>query len=539
MNRPRTRWLAAFASLAILSSAAVSCGGVPGAVSVAALTQESQAPVAATHNPRTGRASFVRGRIPVTVYGLRAADTSSAVAYGFMRRYAALFGTDSGGRDLQYVDSRRDALGMRHMIMKQVYQGVEVYAATVSVHLAREGGMVVAVSSNAVPDVRVPTTQPTISEDSARAIAATQLLHGTVVSSRLVVYPGQRRASDAALAWMVEARGFERDSVPARRDSIPARKEYAVDAGHGNILDVLDRLYTTRNRMTYDANHGTALPGTLRRTEAAGPVGDADVDSAHAFVGATYDYYAATHGRDSYDGAGATLTSSVHYSTNYQNAFWDGSQMVFGDGFAVKDVTAHELTHAVTERTANLEYRWQSGALNESFSDIFGAMVDRDDWLMGEDLSIGAIRDLANPERFGQPGNMSAWVKTCSDNEGVHTNSGIFSKAFVNIATAIGKGDAERIFYRALTTPGYLQPQSTMEDARAAALQSAADLFGLSSAQEQAVNTGFSAVGLDGSFQPPANSCGVPDLSLWGFVALAVLLGVAAVLRRRTRSARA
>jgi bacillolysin len=543
MNRPRTRWLSVIPGLLILASAAVSCGRAPRAVSVAALSQDAQAPVVATHNPRTGRPSFVRGRIPITVFGLRATDTSAAVAMGFMRRYAAVYGTDSAARDLRYVDARVDALGMRHMTLRQVYQGVDVYAATVSLHLAPAGGTVVAVSSNAVPDVHVATTQPAVSEDSARAIAASQLLGGTATSSRLVVYPGPLRSSDAALAWVVEARGFERDTGAAARDSIPARKEYFVDAGNGSVLDVLDRLYTARDRMTYDANHGVVLPGTLRRTEAAGPVGDADVDSAHAFVGDTYDYYFTTYGRDSYDNAGATLTSSVHYSTNYQNAFWDGTQMVFGDGFAVKDVTAHELTHAVTERTANLEYRWQSGALNESFSDIFGAMVDRDDWLMGEDLPIGAIRDLANPGSFGQPGNMSDWVKTCSDNEGVHTNSGIFSKAFVNVANAIGKGDAERIFYRALTTPGYLQPQSTMEDARAAALQSAEDLFGASSTQEQAVTAGFGAVGLDGSFQPPANNCtpipNIPDLSLVGFVALAVLLCAAAALRWRTRGARA
>jgi Zn-dependent metalloprotease len=203
-------------------------------------------------------------------------------------------------------------------------------------------------------------------------------------------------------------------------------------------------------------------------------------------------------------------------------------------------VTAHELTHAVTERTANLEYRWQSGALNESFSDIFGAMVDRDDWLMGEDLPIGAIRDLDNPGAFGQPGNASGWVQTCGDNEGVHTNSGIPSKAFVNVASSIGKGDAERIFYRALTV--YLQPQSTLEDARAAALQAAEDLFGVGSTQLQAVNTGFGAVGLNGSFQPPVNNCGipgVPDLSLTGFLVLALLICVAAALRARTRRARA
>ncbi len=507
-----------------------SCRQAPRAVTVTALTQDAQAPVTVTYNPHTGRPSFIRGRIPVTVIGLRPDDTSRAAAYGFMRRYATLFGVDSTAQDLRFVAARVDSLGMRHTSMQQVFQGIDVYAATVSVHQAPPEGAIAAATSNVVPNVRVATTQPALGEDSARAIAARQLPRGVPVSARLVVYPGQRRESAAALAWIVEVRD----------DSIPARKDYVIDAGGGKLLDVLDRLYIARNRQTYSANNGTTLPGTLRRAETAGPTGDADVDHAHDFVGATYDYFAATHARDSYDAAGATLIATVHYSVNYQNAFWDGTQMVYGDGFSVKDVTAHELTHAVTERTANLEYRWQSGALNESFSDIFGAMVDRDDWLMGEDLPIGAIRDLDNPGAFGQPGNSSGWVQTCGDNEGVHTNSGIPNKAFANVATSIGKGDAERIFYRALTI--YSQPQATLEDARAAALQAAEDLFGAASAQAQAVHTGFGAVGLNGSFQPPVNSCGipgVPDLSLAGFLVLALLICVAAALRARGRRARA
>jgi Zn-dependent metalloprotease len=529
MRHPTSRWFPSLPVAALVLIAAGSCKRPPQLVNVDALTQDAQAPVAVTYNPRTGRPSFIRGRIPLSVIpGLTPGDTSRAASYGFMRRYATLFGVDSTAQDLRFVDARVDSLGMRHTNMQQVYQGVDVYAATVSVHQAPEGA-IAAATSNVVPNVRVATTQPALSEDSARSIAAKQLPRGVPVSSRLVVYPGQRRVSAADLAWIVEVRS----------DSIPARKDYVIDAGRGKLLDVLDRLYTARNRQTYSANGGTTLPGTLRRAETAGPTGDADIDHAHDFVGATYDYYAATHARDSYDNAGATLIATVHYSVNYQNAFWDGTQMVYGDGFPVKDVTAHELTHAVTERTANLEYRWQSGALNESFSDIFGAMVDRDDYLMGEDLPIGAIRDLANPGAFGQPGNASGWVQTCGDNEGVHTNSGIPSKAFVNVATSIGKGDAERIFYRALTV--YLQTQASLEDARAAALQAAEDLFGAGSTQVQAVNTGFGAVGLNGSFQPPVNSCGipgVPDLSLTGFLVLALLIFVAAVLRARARKVR-
>jgi hypothetical protein len=165
----------------------------------------------------------------------------------------------------------------------------------------------------------------------------------------------------------------------------------------------------------------------------------------------------------------------------------------------------------VTEHTANLEYQWQSGALNESFSDIFGAMVDRDDWLMGEDLPSDALagrdamRDLSNPPRLGQPGHTDDWVSTCADNEGVHTNSGIPNKAYYNIATAVGKDKTERIFYRVLVV--YLQTTSSLEDARAAALQAAQDLYGNGSAEYNAVQNGFNAVGLDGVWNPVPNDC--------------------------------
>lgn len=265
---------------------------------------------------------------------------------------------------------------------------------------------------------------------------------------------------------------------------------------------------------TYSSEHSIALPGLLLRVDDDPPVGDEDVDKAHLFSGQVLVYFLTAHGRASYDDQGTTLTSSVHYGRNYGNAFWNGvGQTVYGDGFAVRDVVAHEWTHAVTQYTANLEYRWQSGALNESFSDIFGVMVDRGDWLLGEDLPpdvLGgreAIRDMEDPTRFGQPAHAKDWVATCSDNEGVHTNSGIFNKAFYNIATAkaVGLEKAERIFYRALTI--YLQRTSSFADARAKVLQSTADLYGQNSAEYTAVVIGFNAVGMDGRWQPPSNNC--------------------------------
>lgn len=264
-------------------------------------------------------------------------------------------------------------------------------------------------------------------------------------------------------------------------------------------------------RETYDAEEGTSLPGQLVRAEGDGPVNDRDTDHAHDYAGLVYNYYDDTHDRLSYDGLGGMLRSTVHYGVDYNNAFWNGEQMTYGYGTSVLDVVAHELTHGVIETTANLTYQFQSGAMNESFADIFGAMVDRNDWLMGEDLPPDmlagreALRDLSNPERFGHPAHTDDWVSTCNDNQGVHTNSGIFNKAYYNIATDLGKSKAERIFYRALVT--YLHPTSSFRDGRAAAVQAAVDLYG-DGEEKAAVEEGFDAVGITTNWNAGAPNCG-------------------------------
>ena len=517
--------------------------GPPTPQDVATLIQSSTEPMEITYSPTTQYPSFMRGRIPFAALGVSGADTGNptAVAAAFMRRNARALGVDTSLHGLRVFDRQTDRLGMHHVLVEQRVDNIPVFHAMYALHIDPRKQSVVAMTSSLVPNGTSNARIPKVSQDSARALAQRLVLHGQAVATRIRMYPRRDQGSKVRLAWIVEVVGIDtiRDTVHKTIDTIPARRDVVIDAVKGVPLDILDRLYTARSRQVYNTNHSTALPGILTRSEGQPAAADAEVNSAYNFLGATYDYYSTTHGRDSYDNAGATLKATVHYSTNFDNAFWNGEQMVFGDGFVVKDVTAHELTHAVTERTANLEYRWQSGALNESFSDIFGAMVDRDDWLMGEDLPIGAIRDLEHPEKFDQPGNLTGWVATCSDNQGVHTNSGIFSKAFVNIATAIGKNDAERIFYRALTTPGYLTPLATMEDARGAAIQAAVDLFGTGSAQVTATTNGFNAVGLDGNRQPPASTCTtmpVPvDLSDLALIVLVLAL-VALIARARARA---
>ena len=239
-----------------------------------------------------------------------------------------------------------------------------------------------------------------------------------------------------------------------------------------------------KNRLIYTAANGTTLPGTLIRSEGRGASGDVAADEAYDGFGATFDLYWDIYGRNSIDDNGMDLIGTVHYGDHYDNAFWDGTQMVFGDGdgtifnrFTIAvDIMGHELTHGVTAATAALEYHDQPGALNESISDIFGSLVKQRslgqtaaqaDWLIGAGLWAPGIngvglRSMKAPGTAyddpligndPQPDHMSRYVNTSSDQGGVHTNSGIPNKAFCLTAIAIGSNSWEmagNIWYRTL-----------------------------------------------------------------------------------------
>ncbi len=236
----------------------------------------------------------------------------------------------------------------------------------------------------------------------------------------------------------------------------------------------------------HTAGNTTTLPGELVRAAGGEESGDVSVDEAATGITATLSLYADVFGRDSYDGQGAGVLATVHYGQDYDNAFWNGTQLVFGDGdgkifdrFTKPiDVLGHELTHALTERTAGLTYQGQSGALNESLSDVFGACTKQRelrqdaagaDWLVGEGIFLPGVRGTAlrsmkapgtaydDPDLGKDPqvGSMDDYVQTTEDNGGVHLNSGIPNRAFYLAATAIGGSSAEgagRIWYAALTS---------------------------------------------------------------------------------------
>jgi Zn-dependent metalloprotease len=288
---------------------------------------------------------------------------------------------------------------------------------------------------------------------------------------------------------------------------------------HRALLGALTRLRAVagKRRAIFDAGHTQTLPGRQVRKEGGAATRDKAADAAYDNSGTTWDYYREVHDRNSVDARGLRLDSTVHYGVGFDNAFWNGQQMVYGDGhifhgFAqALDVVGHELTHGVTQYTVpggGLVYEGQSGALNESVSDVFGSVikqwlkrqtVDTADWLIGDTImnpKYGkALRSMKAPGTAGkfddQPADMSGYVP---DGD-VHTNSGIPNHAFYFAAAAIGGHAWEKaapIWYHALSL---LHPDATFADAAAATARAAQDLFG-AGAVVDAVREAWRAVGV-------------------------------------------
>ncbi|ANB58366.1 thermolysin [Anoxybacillus sp. B7M1] len=457
--------------------------------------------------------------------------------------------------ELTLVDVKTDELGMTHYKYVQSLNGVPIDGGEFLVHTDKNG-IVKATNGKLRPSasdkfknktaakisdkeaidlawkhINVTKQETEVKEDNAPLKEKADVAN-TVEKSKLVVY---EKDGNYYLTHKVELQFIY---------PYPANWKIYVDANNGKIVDAynavaeeatsgygygvlgdyktLNTYYSNGTYYLYDvtkpmsgvietrtAQNGTSLPGSYSvdsNNAWTASSQRADVD-AHYYAGVVYDYYKNTHNRNSFDNNGATIRSTVHYSNRYNNAFWNGVQMVYGDGDGTTfaplsgglDVVAHELTHAVTDRTAGLEYRNQSGALNESMSDVFACFVDSNDYLIGEDVytpnvSGDALRSLSNPQAYGQPAHMNDYVYTSSDNGGVHTNSGIPNKAAYLTITAIGKEKAEKIYYRALTV--YLTPTSNFSNARAALLQAAADLYGSGSSTYNAVANAWNQVGV-------------------------------------------
>jgi len=256
--------------------------------------------------------------------------------------------------------------------------------------------------------------------------------------------------------------------------------------------------------------------------------------SAHYNAGIAYDYYRTTFARNALNGSGGTMISLINAvdddGSELDNAYWNGKIMSYGNGKLLKplagalDVAGHEMTHGVIQNTANLQYKNQSGAINESMADIFAVLIDRRNWTLGEDIArpnilpSGALRDVSNPNQGGQradpngyqPATMAQYDNTTEDNGGVHINSGIANFAFFKFASVVSREKAEKVYYRALTT--YLTRTSQFIDLRLAIIKAAGDLYGTPGAEVTAAQNAFTAVGiLEGGQTTPSKQ---PDLPI-------------------------
>ncbi len=338
---------------------------------------------------------------------------------------------------------------------------------------------------------------------------------------RLASAPAERSAR-LDTAPSVASRTLELDDeMRRRRDS--TRSTVSPTAPRGAVADRLQRTIA-------DAKNTQTLPGDVVRTEGGEPVGDPAADESYDGLGVTHALFAEVYGWSSLDGQGLPLDATVHYGEQYDNAFWDGTRMVFGDGdgevftrFTVSlSVIAHELAHGFTQYTSQLEYAGQSGALNESVSDVFGVLAEQRSrgqnaedasWLVGEGLFLpdvqgSALRSMLAPGtaydddvlgKDPQPADMAGYVETTEDNGGVHINSGIPNRAFAEAAVALGGPAWDRlgqVWFDALTS-GSLTPTADFAAFSAATVAAASARYGTGSDVHRAVVGGWTTVGLE------------------------------------------
>jgi len=459
------------------------------------------------------------GSVPTFVTGRIQAGQAvpEQAARQFFAEYGALYAMRDQAQELTLARIDHDGLDMQHVRFDQTVNGVPVFGGQMIVHL--RGDEITAVNGKYFPNVSVDTSpRLTQAEALASVLADIGDAEATFNAGRsgLVVYVDE--AQQPYLAWKVNAFSWKN----------LGNWLYFVDAGSGKVIHKLNQLDKVKVIKVFTANNleltSAQLPGTLVcQDSACTSASDTDAQYAYSNASKVYDYYKNIHNRLSYNGADSELRSTIHYGSNYENAFWTGSplnQMVYGDGDAYVqafDVVAHELTHGVTDYTDNLIYEHQPGALNESWSDVMAVFAGCSaetgtadcNWLMGETLTGGAIRDISDPTVYGDPDHWSdyAWLPLESDDGGVHSNSGIPNKAaylltdggtFHSVTvTGLGYTKTEQIYYGAMKN--YLTTYSDFANARSSLYSTCQDkigTYGITSADCDQVLNAWAAVGI-------------------------------------------
>ena len=396
--------------------------------------------------------------------------SADEIAMSFMTEHSAAFGISSSSVSLEVTGVKTSA-GRSHVHMRQTYAGLPVFASGLSVQVSAEGGIKFILSdimrnSGALDSAMLAGTPAISAEDAAKtAISHIAGLNG--------YEEAELRASGSTVQMIYSPEVVGNEGDPRRVWSVlvdgifsPLISETVlVDTETKEIVLSYSLICSDKIRNIYDANSTSADPGDLVRDEGSDPSGILDADKAYNYYGDTYEFYLEEHNRDSIDGNGMVMSATVRYcdpdqACPYANAFWNGGRqrMYFGEGLAVDDIVGHELTHGVTQHTSRLIYLNESGAINESFSDIWGEFVDlwNSDWdlhgndipgarwLIGEDLKDSALRGpirsminppykrhyftdagiLTTPDRYNHPG----FYTGVEDNGGVHHNSGVGNK---------------------------------------------------------------------------------------------------------------
>jgi Zn-dependent metalloprotease len=458
-------------------------------------------------NPRSGKLHFVgadSGK-PIPHPDKNPNATPEESARGYLKQCGSLFGVQDEAAELETKRIKELDDGRSVTRFQQSVNDIPVLGGEVILQMDADRNITAIISE--LTDATPGNTTPSV--DAASALQAAQDLiareNSLDISSLTASTPelwfydpavfGMENGGEPALVWRLEVRITDQ----------PINELVLVDAQTGAVLlhfNQIDASWASTDKQqlapakyipvktpvyalgvplisVYTMNHSSLkanLPGSLvcNQDNPNPCLGDADAQSAYQYTLDTYNFYAKKHGRDSIDGRGMGLISSIHFGSGYQNAFWDGYQMTYGDGFVVDDVVAHELTHGVTEYESDLFYYGQSGAINESLSDVWGEFVDQTNtsgtdgaaynWLMGEDIpSIGVIRNMQNPPAFADPDRMGSpyYYNGTSDNGGVHTNSGVNNKAAYLMAaggtfngyviTSIGIEKTAKVYYEAQT----------------------------------------------------------------------------------------
>ncbi len=497
---------------------------------------------------QNGTPTFVRFPRPAeaSVQAASQMADSEAIARLFLRAQRDLFRLKEPDQEMRLVRSDRDRSGREHLHFQQLWQGIPLWGKQLIVHLDGRK-RVYLVNGRYAPSPEGVDMEPRLTAEEALAVVRGELGSGSLkpLDNILILY-GEGRAMRLAykvdvrvgleqrwryfidarsgdrlhrvrnthMGKVVSAQGADALGFPRRftawEDSgiyyliDPTRPENDVDGA----TDPVNRPEPTGDTFIFDARNGSDqlwYVTSARIDQGWDPV----AVSAAYNTRRVYEYYRDTFGRKSIDDKQMNLMVVIHFEQDYPNAFWNGMAMVYGDGDGelfsslarCLDVAAHEMTHGVIEHTANLRYENQSGALNESFADLFGAMVDRDDWLIGEDCTRalpGHLRDMRNPANGLDPqtSRMSEYRNLpnteAGDWGGVHVNSGIPNRAAYLTAESVGREKTEQIYYRALRF--YLTASSRFIDARRALIQAAEDLHGADSAEVAAVKAAWDAV---------------------------------------------